>query len=250
MRSMSRGGGDPWNWRIVKHDVVDSTNEVAKALLYEGASPGTVVVADKQIQGRGRSGKSWASPRGGLYFSIILREDISRLPILSLGAAVAISEAIEDLRLKTTLKWPNDVLLEGSKVAGILVEGVARPEGYWAIVGIGINSDLRFESLPAEVEFRATTIREVLGQRVDNEALLDSTLKALSRLYTRPEGDEEILARYRESCSTIGQTVRIRTGQGVLEGTATGVNPDGRLTVETEDGQSVQLFEGTVLRQD
>jgi BirA family biotin operon repressor/biotin-[acetyl-CoA-carboxylase] ligase len=234
-------------WNLIRRETVDSTNEVAKDLIARGAEPWTVVLADRQVEGKGRFGRKWSSPRGGLYASVIVQEDLSRLPLVSLAAGVAVVEALTPLGLKPTLKWPNDVLVEGAKVAGILVEGLVRPDAYWAVIGIGINSDVPLDDLPPQLTSRATTLRHLLGRRVDNESLLESLLKALRRWYPSPGKEMELLSRYRALCSTLGSDVVVETGSKRLRGRALDVSAEGLLILETETGERVEVSEGSIL---
>ncbi len=232
--------------RFVRHEVVDSTNEVAKALVAEGASPWTVTVAEKQVEGRGRFGRRWASPRGGLYLSVLLQDELSRLPIISIAAGLSVVDAFRSLHLEATLKWPNDVLVGGRKVAGVLVEGVVGPHEYWAIVGIGINSDFPKDALPSKLSADATTLRHELGRRVDNESLLQELVGSLRENYPAAGTEERVVARYRTQCSTIGREVRVKTRRGILEGRAVDVDTSGFLILETEEGKSVVVAEGSI----
>lgn len=231
---------------VVRRGVVDSTNEVAKTLIAEGVEPWTVVVAEKQVQGKGRFGRSWSSPRGGLYLSLLLHEDLARLPILSLAAGLATAEALESLGLEPRLKWPNDVLLRDQKVAGILVEGIVGPETYWAILGIGINTNVSLEALPEPLRDGATTLREALGEKVDNEALLEALLDALAHAHPPPGEEERVSRRYRERCSTLGRKVKVETADGLLEGKAVDVDASGFLRLQTKEGV-VQVAEGSIV---
>ncbi|MEE9236272.1 MAG: biotin--[acetyl-CoA-carboxylase] ligase [Thermoplasmata archaeon] len=232
---------------IVRRDVVDSTNEVAKELVAEAVAPWTVVVAEKQVEGRGRSGRAWVSPRGGLYLSVIVQEDLQRLPMISLTAGVAVVDTLRDQALKATIKWPNDVLIGGAKVAGVLVEGIVGPQTYWAIVGIGVNSDFALEALPRQIRENATTLRHELGGRVDNELLLQSILDSFQSSYPAPGEERSVVARYNEVCSTLGKEVRVETNRGIVNGKAVEVGASGFLMLETKNGQRMELAEGSIL---
>ncbi len=231
---------------VVRRGVVDSTNEVAKTLIAEGAEPWTVVVAEKQVQGKGRFGRSWSSPRGGLYLSVLLQDELSRLPILALAAGLATAEALEALGLQPRLKWPNDVLLGDRKVAGILVEGIVGAETYWAIIGIGVNTNVTLEALPEGLREGATTLRDALGEKVDNEALLKGLLDALTTAHPAVGKEEAVSRRYREICSTLGRKVKVETADGMLEGKAVDVDASGFLRLQTKEGV-VEVAEGTIV---
>jgi BirA family transcriptional regulator, biotin operon repressor / biotin---[acetyl-CoA-carboxylase] ligase len=204
----------------VHYRVTDSTSERAKELAVAGALHGTLVTADEQTAGRGRQGRVWtAPPRSAVLMSLVLRELDELLP---LTAAVAICEA---LPVEAAIKWPNDVWIDGRKVAGILVEG--RPQDGWAVLGIGLN--VTTESFPPELAATATSLR-LAGASVSTESVLAGILDALSDwLPARPR---RVLDAWRERDALKGQTVRWSGGEGV----AAGVDDSCALLVETGDG--------------
>ena len=207
----------------------DSTNERARELALRGAPHGTLVTAAQQTAGRGRQGRSWVAPPGlALLCSLVLRDPRRLLP---LAAGVAVGEVAGPAAL---LKWPNDVLLERRKVAGILVEG--RPQEGWAVLGVGLNVALRAEDFPAELRERATT----LGLGHDElEPTLERLLGALERWIYASE--DEVLEAFRERDALLRQPVRWASG----EGHGAGIDGDGRLIVATGDG-AVALEAGEV----
>jgi BirA family biotin operon repressor/biotin-[acetyl-CoA-carboxylase] ligase len=206
-----------------------STNDRARALAIAGAPNGTLVTAGAQSGGRGRQGRSWVAPPGrALLCSLVIR-DPSRL--LPLAAGVAVAELVGEA---ARLKWPNDVLLDGRKVAGILVEG--RAQEHWAVLGIGLNVALREQDFPPELRERAGT----LGLGIEAlEPTLERLLDSLARWIGAP--DERVLVAVRERDALIGERVRWAHG----EGTAGGIDGDGRLVVLTEAGR-VTLDAGEV----
>jgi BirA family biotin operon repressor/biotin-[acetyl-CoA-carboxylase] ligase len=209
--------------------LTDSTNERARSLAAAGAPHGTLVTADEQRAGRGRQGRVWtAPPRSAVLMSVVLRELSETLP---LAAAVAVSEAVP---LETQIKWPNDVWIDGRKVAGILVEG--RPQEGWAVVGIGLN--VTTEEFPPELH--ATSLR-LAGADVSPEAALAALLDALRLWLPRPRS--EVLAAWRSRDALLGRTVRWSNGGN--EGVAAGVDSSGALIVETRNGR-VTLDAGEV----
>jgi BirA family transcriptional regulator, biotin operon repressor / biotin---[acetyl-CoA-carboxylase] ligase len=209
--------------------VADSTNERARMLAAEGAPHGTLVTAAAQTAGRGRQGRTWSAPAGrALLCSLVVRDPPRLLP-LAAGAAVAEVAGPEAL-----VKWPNDVLVDGRKVAGILVEG--RPQERWAVVGIGLNVALRPEDFPDELRDRATT----LG--LDPEAIeptLEQLLDSLERWIAASAG--EVLEAVRARDALLDKPVRWSGG----EGRGAGIDGDGRLVVATESG-TVGLDAGEV----
>ena len=208
---------------------VDSTNARARALAEQWAPPGTLVSAAEQTEGRGRQGRTWSAPAGrALLFSLVLRDPPHLLP-LAAGIAVA-----EEVGGEARVKWPNDVLLGGRKVAGILVEG--RPQEGWTVVGIGLNVAMRMDDLPAELRDRAGTLAR---SEADVEPTLSRLLERLERWLAAP--GEDVLAALRERDALRGQRVRWATG----EGQAAGIDDAGRLVVARDGGQ-VALEAGEV----
>jgi BirA family biotin operon repressor/biotin-[acetyl-CoA-carboxylase] ligase len=200
--------------------LVDSTNLRARALAFAGAPHGTAVTADEQSAGRGRQGRSWTAPAGrALLVSVVVREPPSLLPLL---AAVAVAQTVGP---DATIKWPNDVLLDGRKVAGILIEG--RPQERWAVVGIGLNVALRPGDFPDELRDRATG----MGLQPDDvERVLAELLAALdARLDDAPAAT---LEAWRARDALTGREISWTSGSG----TAQGVDEDGRLLVRTPAG--------------
>jgi BirA family biotin operon repressor/biotin-[acetyl-CoA-carboxylase] ligase len=198
----------------VHHRVTDSTNERARALAAEGAPHGTLVTADEQTAGRGRQGRAWvAAPGSSLLLSLILRSPTDTLP---LAAAVAVCEA---LPVEAAIKWPNDIWLDGAKVAGILVE--ARPQEGWAVVGIGVNVH---EAPPIE---HVTSLDGVVGV----EELLARLVSALDGWLRRPL--PEVLAAWRSRDALLGQPVRWENGSGK----GAGIDESGALLVDTDAGR-------------
>jgi BirA family transcriptional regulator, biotin operon repressor / biotin---[acetyl-CoA-carboxylase] ligase len=206
----------------VHHRVADSTNQRARELAARGAPHGTLVTAGEQTAGRGRQGRSWVAPAGSaVLMSLVVRELDDRFPLLPLVAAVAVAEACESLApVACRIKWPNDVWIEGRKVAGILVEG--RPAEGWAVLGIGVN--VRADALPAELRSIATAVD------ADVEPALSAVLDSLARWLGR-DGDD-VLAAWRERDALRGERVRWAEGSGV----AAGIDDSGSLLVETDAG--------------
>ena len=213
----------------VHYRLIDSTNERARVLATAGAPHGTLVTAREQSAGRGRQGRRWTAPAGrALLCSVVIR-DPSR--VLPLACGVAVAEVVGD---GARVKWPNDLLVDGRKVAGILVE--ARPQEGWAVAGIGLNVALRERDFPPELAGSAGT----LGLEPDAiEDTLGRLLDALSR-WTVAASDE-VLEAFRARDALLGAEVRWAEGQG----RGAGIDGDGRLLVETGDGR-VALDAGEV----
>jgi BirA family transcriptional regulator, biotin operon repressor / biotin---[acetyl-CoA-carboxylase] ligase len=204
----------------VHHRLTDSTNERAKLLAAAGAPHGTLVTADEQTAGRGRQGRAWTSPpRSAVLMSLVLRELDERLP---LTAAVALCEA---LPLEAAIKWPNDVWIEGRKVAGILVEG--RPQEGWAVLGVGVN--VTTERFPVELAESATSLR-LAGSAATPAQVLADLLESLSRWLSAPP--ERVLETWRSLDALKGERVRWTGGEGIADG----IDDSGALRVETGSG--------------
>ena len=204
----------------VHHRLTDSTNERAKALAAAGAAHGTLVTADEQSAGRGRQGRVWtAAPGSAVLMSGVLRELDELLPI---AAAVAVAGA---LPLEAAIKWPNDVWVDGRKIAGILVEG--RPQEGWAVLGVGLN--VTTDSFPPDLADTATSLR-LAGLNTNPAQVLADLLASLTRWLDAPP--DAVLAAWRERDALKGKGVRWSGG----EGTADGIDDSGALLVETSNG--------------
>lgn len=207
-----------------------STNDVARDLAIAGAPDGTVVTASSQTAGRGRQGRTWSAPPGcALLCSIVLRDPP---PLLPLACAVAVAEACGP---GAAIKWPNDVWLDGRKLAGILCEG--RPAEGWAIAGIGVNVAVCVDDLPPELHATATTLGRTPA---DVEPFLAEVLGALERALSLSSSD--VLGAWRARDALRGRSVSWAGGTGV----ARGVDDEGRLVVEGRDGTLVTLDAGEV----
>jgi BirA family biotin operon repressor/biotin-[acetyl-CoA-carboxylase] ligase len=201
----------------VHHRRTDSTNARARELATAGAPHGTLVTADEQTAGRGRQGRVWSAPPGrALLMSLVLREWPRLLP---LAAALAVAEVAREA---TTIKWPNDVLLDERKVAGILVEG--RSQEGWMVLGIGLNVALRLDDFPRELRDTAATLGR---DPADVEPALHELLGALHRWLSVPHDD--VVTAFRARDALAGREVSWADGSGVAEG----IDGDGRLLVRT-----------------
>jgi BirA family biotin operon repressor/biotin-[acetyl-CoA-carboxylase] ligase len=212
-----------------------STNDRARELVLAGAPHGTLVTADAQSAGRGRQGRTWSAPAGhALLLSVVLRDPP---PLLPLYAAVAIAETVAGVATdrEAGIKWPNDVHLDGRKVAGILAEG--RPQEGWAILGVGLNVAVRLQDLPPELHGTAATLGLSAGQR---HAVLDTLLATLGDVLALTP--EDLLDAWRARDVLRGRDVSWGGGTGV----AAGVDGDGCLVVELDGGGRTALDAGEV----
>lgn len=240
-------------WSVVVLEKVDSTNNVAKQLGAQGAPHGTVVVTERQTGGRGRLGRSFVSPPGGVYLSVLLRPELplERLMHLTALAAVATRRAIDDCcGLAPDIKWMNDLLWQDKKLCGILTELSCEAESgrlEYAVIGIGVNCNTRLSELPPEVQNRATSLREAAGREIDVNALAAAMIARLQELDAVLRGDRGPWMReYRGACVTLGkQVLLLRAGES-RPAFALDVDDDAGLIVRYEDGTTGTVSSGEV----
>ncbi|MFQ5885186.1 MAG: biotin--[acetyl-CoA-carboxylase] ligase, partial [Thermoplasmata archaeon] len=195
----------------VKHfKTLESTMDTAKEMAEEGAAEGTVIIADQQTCGRGRNSRTWESPQGGLYLSLILRPNVQaseahKLIILSGVAAARALEELTKKRMET--KWPNDLIHSGRKIGGLLCETSSLGEEIkFAVLGIGINTNI--SHFPSEIESTATSLLKITGNEVGNDLVADGTLKEISARYEGfPHNFPELLEEWRRLSNTLGRDV-------------------------------------------
>jgi BirA family biotin operon repressor/biotin-[acetyl-CoA-carboxylase] ligase len=230
-----------------------STNDLVSRLAQDGAKQGVVVFAESQTQGRGRLGRRWISPaRKGLWFSLLLRPDLSPQSAtqLTVSAAAALVRAIESqTRLKPEIKWPNDILIGGKKVAGILTEMTAELDHVKDIIlGIGIDVNLEADELPPDLRDIATSLRIASGEKIDRAALAVAVLQELDRVYHLVESGqfESVAEEWRGRCQTLGREVSIRMGDRVIRGRAESLDSDGALLLRCSYGRLQRIIGGDV----
>lgn len=230
--------------KAIFNETTVSTNDDAKALAEGGAPEGTLVVAEHQTRGRGRLGRGWEDvPGEDILFSLVLRTRSARrlLPALTAPASVAVVEALQSIyRRRARIKWPNDVVYRGRKLAGILVEGGKdRNGGPFFIIGVGINAGKR-----AAVD-GAVTLETVVGSVVDRKRFLEETLTRLIRHYRSMVGRnaDSLEKRWKRASATIGKKVTICVEGGTFTGLVTDLSLAGDLALELEDGK-VRAFRG------
>ncbi|HZM02639.1 MAG TPA: biotin--[acetyl-CoA-carboxylase] ligase [Candidatus Saccharimonadales bacterium] len=230
-----------------------STNDLMARLARSGVKEGVVIFAESQTKGRGRLGRPWMSPaRKGLWFSVLLRPDIQPQAAtqLTVASATALARAITvQTGIVTEIKWPNDILIRGKKVAGILTEMSAELDHLKeVIIGIGLDVNLDANEFPAPLRKTATSLKIELGQTVDRSALAVAILRELDRDYERIQrGEFDIVAeQWQEQCSTIGSQVTIRIGQRVIKGRAEALDADGALLLRGQHGHLERIIGGDV----
>ena len=236
-------GGFGWPWRHWRR--TDSTNVRLRELAAAGAPHGTVATAGEQTEGRGRQGRVWTAPAGGaLLYSALLRPLGERHMLLPLAVPLAVCEAAEELEpsLRCGVKWPNDVLVGGRKLAGVLIE--ARPQDGWAVIGVGLNLAVEPDEFPPELRDRATSLHTAAGAAGGGRGRGEEAARALSGRLGRWCGaePEEILAAWRERDALRGREVAWDGGSGVADG----VDDRGYLLVVTPGGGRVAIGAGEV----
>jgi BirA family biotin operon repressor/biotin-[acetyl-CoA-carboxylase] ligase len=244
-----------------------STNSDAMALARDGAPEGVVVVADHQSSGRGRRGRSWVAPPGSsLLVSVLLRPPAKVAGVCAMAGGLAMAEAVDQVVGTVAglgLKWPNDLVVDDRKLAGVLAEadwpaGVSDSSGWRepgptervaVVVGIGINVNWP-DSLPDELAESAVALNHLVGREVDRAELLEAFLRRLDEVYAGLVGAgsaDHLLEAWRERSATLGRRVRVDLGAEDLEGTAVDVTDDGRLVVETLEGDRRVVAVGDVV---
>ena len=237
--------------RIIYYSSLTSTMETARQEAQQGAAEGTVIITDEQTAGRGRVRRIWLSPRGNIALSVILYPRVVYLPYLIMLASLAVVYSIASVTgLKPQLKWPNDVLVNGKKVCGILVESEVRGSrvGY-AIIGIGVNVNLRLADF-SELLPVGTSLSDEMGREISLVELIRCLLVELERLYlTLPSGGS-IYQQWRDRLVTLGRRVEVRWGKAVYGGIAESVARDGSLLLRSSDGSLTKIVAGDVTLRD
>ena len=230
----------------------DSTNTEARRLAEKGAKDGTLVVAEYQTAGKGRRGRSWTSPSGtGIWMSLVLRPGLEPAcaPMITLLTGLAVSAGIEDYcGLKSQIKWPNDLTLEGKKICGILTEMSADMEMIrYVVVGIGINVNI--EAVPEEIAYKATSLYLESGKKIKRSGMIACIMKRMEEYYERFLDTADLscmLKEYEDRLVNMGRKVLVLAPKGEYQGVCLGINDDGELLVEREDGTVSRVMSGEV----
>ncbi|MDD5190331.1 MAG: biotin--[acetyl-CoA-carboxylase] ligase [Dehalococcoidales bacterium] len=243
-------GGLPTSYmgrRFLHHAITTSTMDGARQEALNNCAEGTAVFAEQQTKGRGRLKREWLTPPGNIAVSIILYPPKSYLPNLIMLSSLSVKKAIEAVTgLACQLKWPNDVLIKGKKVCGILIETKTQIDKVdYAIIGIGINCNLHIEK-HAAIQGIATSLMDELHQPVDRTALLRQLFIEMENLYTVGLKGAAIFPEWRDSLCTLGQPVSARNGDEVFEGIAEAVQEDGSLMIRMKDGDLMRFTFGDV----
>ncbi len=230
--------------RLLHFSSLPSTNAYLKPLAKVGEREGLIVLADEQSEGVGRLDRRWYSPPGGLYFSLLVRPMNIRAdetPLITLTAGVAVAKVLQTaLGLKAVLKWPNDVLLNNQKVAGILVESAFIGNDIeYAVIGIGINANSTLGDFPDLLQSKVTTLQEQLNRAVDLPRLFGYLVGQLEFWYVilRDKGFRAIKPHYLRLCRTLGKNVTVDMGDRHVTGMAEKLDVDGSLIIQTAEGR-------------
>ena len=230
---------------------VSSTNTLAKFLAMNDVENGSVVISEKQTNARGRSGKAWESPIGGVWLSVILHPhvDYSKLPLITLATGVAVAKALERIGVKDAeIKWPNDIMIHDKKVCGILTEAVTQFNTIEnIIIGVGIDVNMDITNFPDELQAGTTTIADELGEKADENTLIRVFLEEFEKIgeVFLEDGIEDILKEWRKRSYTIGKIVEVRAPfNKYYDAYVLGIGKEGALIVEKIDGTLEKVISG------
>ncbi|WEK55729.1 MAG: biotin--[acetyl-CoA-carboxylase] ligase [Candidatus Cohnella colombiensis] len=239
------------NLRLI--DVTPSTQDEVKKLAEQGSPEGTLVIAEQQTSGRGRMGRAWVSPAGkGIWMSLLLRPPVPvhQTPQLTLLAAVALSRAISKLTsLDIGIKWPNDLLVDGRKISGILLETAAEDERLkYIVVGMGISVNLDKADFKEELHSKAISLKMLTGQTISRTELIVSIMENFEQLYELylEQGFAPIRALWEAHSITLNQHTTLYTPQGLISGIPRSLDNLGGLSIELEDGSFRTIYSGEI----
>ena len=233
--------------RLLFYPQLSSTMDEAARLGQQGAEEGTVVVAEVQTAGRGRQGRSWVSEPGNLLVSVLFRPEMSQLPFISIIGGIAAARAVRKTTgLDPRIKWPNDLMVQGRKVAGILAESSIAGDSVWyAVLGIGVNVNLD-PAQSEDIAALATSLNAAAGRDVPRDDLLRQLLHDLDALCLQVKRGQSPVPEWRDLLETTGRRVDAVSGPDTYSGTAEGVDETGALLLRLDDGRLVTLTAGDV----
>jgi len=233
-----------------------STNIMAKEKALhraEGIDEGTLVITERQSAGKGRLGREWFSPIGGIWLSIILYPQLppSYIPRITLMTAVAVVKAIKMCtQIEPQIKWPNDILINEKKVCGILTEMNAELDMInWVVVGIGINVNINHQEFPEDIQENTISLKEVSGKEVFRVKLTQTFLQEFEKYYDKLKRKEfpSILEEWKLYSNTLGKKIRVDMGERIIAGEAVDINEEGALILKKEDGELIKIISGTII---
>lgn len=239
--------------KILHAEKVDSTNNRAKELASGGEPHGTLVIAEEQAGGRGRLGRVWYSPKyKGIWLSMILRPDINpmQIPKITQIAAAAVVTSLKDFKIDATIKWPNDIILNGKKICGILTEMNAEMNKvHYVVLGMGINANLDKDDLEKDILDKATSIKIETGTTLDRKSFVGNLINKFEYLYEEFDKTQNIKSSMkicRNNSAVIGKTIRIIRGENETFAKALDLDENGALMVEYKNGTRENLISGEI----
>ena len=233
--------------RVIYYPRLSSTMVVAKRQAQQGATEGTVVIVDEQTGGKGRIRRAWLSPKGSIALSIILYPSLAYLSCLIMVASLAVVHCIAAITgLKSQIKWPNDVLVNGKKVCGILIESDVRGDIVdYAIIGIGVNVNFKLSDFP-EIPSTATSLSDELGRNISRLDMIRYLLAETERFYLALPAGESVYQEWRDKLVTLGKKVQVTSDRTTYRGVAESVASDGSLLLRQSNGSLTKIVAGDV----
>jgi len=234
-----------------------STNIIAKEKALHRAeeiNEGILIIAERQSAGKGRLGRKWFSPLGGIWLSIILYPQLPPfyIPRITLMTAVAAVKAIKMCtQIEPQIKWPNDILINEKKVCGILTEMSAELDIInWVVVGIGINTNIDLRDFPEDIQENTISLKEVSGKEISRVKLAQTFLQEFEKYYNKLKRKEfsSILREWKLCSHTLGRKIRVDMGERIITGEAVDINEEGALVLKKEDGELIKIISGTILK--
>ena len=235
------------------YDEAGSSNDIAKKLA-PTVEEGTIIVVEQQTGGRGRLGRQWASPKGGIWFSTILKPRIalSSASRLTLTFGLSVAKTLRQYEFDAKIKWPNDVLVDGKKVSGILTEVEAEIDTVeFVVIGIGINANMSLKDIPEELRENSTTLRDESGKSIDRVEFLQSLLYNMEQEYIRfsTQPFNEIMDEIISLSDTVGKQVTVNMPNRIVEGMVVGISKSGALLLRKADGEVEEIIAGRCMYQ-
>jgi BirA family biotin operon repressor/biotin-[acetyl-CoA-carboxylase] ligase len=233
-----------------------STNIMAKEKTLhraEGIDEGTLIIAERQSAGKGRLGREWFSPAGGIWLSVILYPQLlpSYISRITLMTAVAVVKAIKlCTQIESQIKWPNDILINEKKVCGILTEMSAELDMInWVVVGIGINANIDHQDFPEDIKENTISLKETSGKEISRVKLVQTFLQEFEKYYKILKRREffSILKEWKLYSYTLGRKIRVDIGGKIITGEAVDINEEGALILKKGDGELVEIISGTII---
>ncbi len=238
---------------IYIYNEVSSTNTLGKFFAVNKTNSGSVIIAEKQTRAKGRNGKVWQSPNGGIGLSVVLNPflKLSKAPLITLATGVAVCKTLEKLGIEDVkIKWPNDILIHGKKVSGILTESMAKLNAIeYIVVGVGINVNIKEEELPEPNSYNATSLYIEKGEELDVNEVIKTFLEEFEDVCElfMEKNYEQILNSWRKRSYTIGKVVKVQQPFGrSYEGYVVGIDKEGTLIIEKADGTLQKVISGEV----